>query len=61
MVKLLSNLFRRLLRPRLVVLDIYGLERESMRFVICHGDELADNFFVEGPLSMALRQRREAK
>ena len=45
-------------RRSLVCLDIYGLERESTRFVICHGDELVENFFAESPVSRYLKRKR---
>ena len=45
-------------RRSLVCLDIYGLERESTRFVICHGDEIVENFFAESPAYAYLRKRK---
>jgi hypothetical protein len=46
---------RGIFRPSLTVLDIYGLERVTQRFLIAHGDELVDNFYAESALMRSFK------
>lgn len=50
------RILQRAIRPELVVLDIYDFERTMERFLICHGEEIAENFFAPSPIMKRLQR-----